>query len=572
MATAFKQVKNNSRSLVATAPSPATSGTSLVVTGGTGADFPAPGNGFWATIWDAATYADPTDDANMEIVLVTARATDTFTITRAQQSTAARTVVVGDAIAVLWTAQNVDDITTAITAIETVGTNGQVIFNNSEALAGGTNLIWDNSNTRLGIGAAAATPGYTLDVAGDVNQRSGQYRIAGTVFLSNAGATTNVLLGTGVPHATIGNGGGNVAIGNGAGAALVTTGANNTIIGNGAGAAIATGLRNVAIGLDAIGSFTDNDAVAIGYQAGQGKTTAAAGVWIGRQAGGNQSANSSANVCIGYQAGYGDGGGGGQNSVFVGHLANANTGGGTLGNRWILIGAGATTSSGSFPNDVLCIGYQATATAGSQAIFGGTSNPFTDWYIGRGKTSTSQANVTVQSSDRTGTNVQGSFLTLAAGIGTGTGSKNYFKVKTPYRTSAGTGAQTQADRVIVAQDVALTDAATSLFEIALPTLTMAGGMIIWTIEASDGTDMQAYTGVTAYAAVNKAGTYTTNVVEDANNDAKATSSGTLTATWAFSNGTNKVTMQVTPSGSLTETTYRISFTIFNNTPQAITLL
>ena len=123
MATNFKQVQNNSRSLVATAPSPATSGTSLVVTAATGADFPAPGNGFWATIWDAALYADPTNDPAMEIVLVTARSTDTLTITRAQQGTAARTVAVGDAIALLWTASNVTDMTGAINTAETAITS-----------------------------------------------------------------------------------------------------------------------------------------------------------------------------------------------------------------------------------------------------------------------------------------------------------------------------------------------------------------------------------------------------------------------------------------------------------------
>jgi hypothetical protein len=85
--------KNFATSLVATAPSPASSGTSLVVTGGEGTRFPTVP--FNATVCPAA--ADPTL-ANAEIVRVTAISTDTFTITRATESSSARTVVVGDRI------------------------------------------------------------------------------------------------------------------------------------------------------------------------------------------------------------------------------------------------------------------------------------------------------------------------------------------------------------------------------------------------------------------------------------------------------------------------------------------
>lgn len=91
-------------SAVATAPSPATSGTSLVVTTGHGARFPAVP--FNATIWPTASVADPT---NAEIVRVTARSTDTLTITRAQEGTSARTVVVGDQIAASITAKTLTD-------------------------------------------------------------------------------------------------------------------------------------------------------------------------------------------------------------------------------------------------------------------------------------------------------------------------------------------------------------------------------------------------------------------------------------------------------------------------------
>ena len=87
-------LKNFAYSLVATAPSPATSGTSLVVTAGQGSYFPA--TPFDATIWPSG--AQPTN-TNAEIVRVTNVSTDTFTITRAQYGTTAQSIAVGYQIA-----------------------------------------------------------------------------------------------------------------------------------------------------------------------------------------------------------------------------------------------------------------------------------------------------------------------------------------------------------------------------------------------------------------------------------------------------------------------------------------
>jgi hypothetical protein len=91
---------NFSVSAVATAPSPAASGLTLVVTAGHGARLPA--TPFQATIWPAGDL--PTLD-NAEIITVTGIATDTLTIVRAQEGSAARTVVVGDIIAATLTKQ-----------------------------------------------------------------------------------------------------------------------------------------------------------------------------------------------------------------------------------------------------------------------------------------------------------------------------------------------------------------------------------------------------------------------------------------------------------------------------------
>lgn len=97
--------KNFAFSTVATAPSPATTGTSLVVASGEGVLFPAVP--FNATIWPTGTQPLST---NAEIVRVTNVSTDTLTIEREQEGTTARTVVVGDQIAASITAKTFTDV------------------------------------------------------------------------------------------------------------------------------------------------------------------------------------------------------------------------------------------------------------------------------------------------------------------------------------------------------------------------------------------------------------------------------------------------------------------------------
>src|SRR3990172_4035035 len=102
---AFDSHKNFAYSTVLTAPSPADSGTSLVVQSGDGTKFPAVS--FNATVWPTGVQPLTT---NAEIVRVTAISTDTFTITRAQESSTARSIVVGDQIAATISAKTLTDV------------------------------------------------------------------------------------------------------------------------------------------------------------------------------------------------------------------------------------------------------------------------------------------------------------------------------------------------------------------------------------------------------------------------------------------------------------------------------
>ena len=107
----------------------------------------------------------------------------------------------------------------------------------------------------------------------------------------------------------------------------------------------------------------------------------------------------------------------------------------------------------------------------------------------------------------------------------------------------------------------LTDAATSLFTVDLPASGGTGGVVFWTIFASNATDHQSFTGITTFAAVNKGGTITRAITNDTDNDAYAESTGapTLTTTWTCTDDTNKITVKVEPTGSLTESTYYIDY-------------
>jgi hypothetical protein len=128
---------NAAISAVATAPSPAISGTSLVVTGGEGARFPTPP--FNATIWPTGTQpsygAGTAVGGNFEIVRVTAISTDTLTIVRVQEGSGGRSVVIGDQIAATITAKTLTDAETAAVAYFTPTLTNRASSNSETVIA-----------------------------------------------------------------------------------------------------------------------------------------------------------------------------------------------------------------------------------------------------------------------------------------------------------------------------------------------------------------------------------------------------------------------------------------------------
>jgi hypothetical protein len=113
MAFTFDLHKNLVSTSVLGAPSPALSGTSLTLASGGGALFPSPP--FNVVVYPTGIF--PTL-LNSEIFRVTAVSGDTFTaITRAQEGTSPRSILVGDIISLVVTAKTLTDIESAINTL-----------------------------------------------------------------------------------------------------------------------------------------------------------------------------------------------------------------------------------------------------------------------------------------------------------------------------------------------------------------------------------------------------------------------------------------------------------------------
>ncbi len=170
--------KNFAYSTVLTAPSPASSGTSLVVQSGDGTKFPAVS--FNATVWPAGAQPLTT---NAEIVRVTAISTDTFTITRTQESTSARSIIVGDQIAqtitvatleqyipLIPTTDNSTDIGSSSKEFHDLYMGDAIQFNNS-------GHVINNTATRLDLGFNSDTgAGFEIYRYND-GSRAGEFRV-----------------------------------------------------------------------------------------------------------------------------------------------------------------------------------------------------------------------------------------------------------------------------------------------------------------------------------------------------------------------------------------------------------
>jgi hypothetical protein len=114
------------------------SDTSIALTAGHGARLPQPSTDgeFNITWWNFTDYPNPTDDPNKEIVRVTARSTDTLTVTRGQEGITATTKNTGGKtykMVLSITKKMMDDIESQLT-------NGGITRGQSVAIYGGVTL------------------------------------------------------------------------------------------------------------------------------------------------------------------------------------------------------------------------------------------------------------------------------------------------------------------------------------------------------------------------------------------------------------------------------------------------
>jgi len=238
-------IKNFSYSTVAVAPSPATSGTSLTVSSGQGALFAIGQN---AVIYPTAL---PPLSSNAEIVGVTNIVGDVLTITRMQEGTSARTVVIGDQIAQVFSAA----LATLLSS-QLMTTKGDIVAasaaNTPARVAVGTDgyILTADAASAAGIKWAAAAGG------GNVSN-------TGTPTNGQIAQWTNATTVQGITLVPVANGGTNLASGTSGGvlgytasgtlASSAALAANAVVIGGGAGATPSTTTTGTGV-LTALGN------------------------------------------------------------------------------------------------------------------------------------------------------------------------------------------------------------------------------------------------------------------------------------------------------------------------------
>jgi hypothetical protein len=272
----------------------------------------------------------------------------------------------------------------------------------------------------------------------------------------------------------------------------------------------------------------------------------------------------------------------------VGYNAFSNTndctrlgwGGGCTATGSVAVGSGATSTGAN--NMIFTTGGSGgglTSAIAQSVLFAGIDQPITNFTVGNGFTAGAPAATTFRTTGGSGTNIAGGAMVLSPGAGTGTARGGAFVAQTTPSTTSGTGTGTAMDRYRAeAKAVTLVSGnTTSVFDVSLPSGTFAALTFSYGMFANDGTDMQALSGQIYVAAVNNGGTISTNIttadgtVAD-ETGAFAASAGTLSVGWFATAGTNKITIQVTPSSSTPPSTFLLYYQVHNNSPQTITPL
>jgi hypothetical protein len=172
-------------------------------------------------------------------------------------------------------------------------------------------------------------------------------------------------------------------------------------------------------------------------------------------------------------------------------------------------------------------------------------------------------------------NIAGALWTFIASLGTSQGRPGKIDIQGgALITASGSTQQTAVSRLSLSNALVLVNnTVTTLVSATVASNSVASGIIRYSIEVFNGTDLQVETGMAAYQVVNKGGVFSLNTVTQPTGYPKnAVTSGTLTVSFAIS-GANPALVSVNANSSLTPSTGypRIVWTLENLTNQAVAI-
>ena len=187
--------------------------TSIVLATGQGAELPDPsGDNYNVVWWDSTNYNDPADDPNVEIVRVTAKSSDTLTVTRNQESSGASNKNNADATYKMILATTAKIITDLIADVEKaatviVGKSGHVDYlttdygSDDACIKAAVDYV-----SGLGGGSVLIREGtYTIETELASKSLVNIYGCGYKTILIQSGSTQYVIHGSNVNNFTISN-------------------------------------------------------------------------------------------------------------------------------------------------------------------------------------------------------------------------------------------------------------------------------------------------------------------------------------------------------------------------------
>jgi hypothetical protein len=126
-----------------------------------------------------------------------------------------------------------------------------------------------------------------------------------------------------------------------------------------------------------------------------------------------------------------------------------------------------------------------------------------------------------------------------------------------------------ASPVFRGKKTCLNSTATGIVEINLPTQKAVSGTIHYRLWNELSGELQSRSGIARFSAVNKGGSYTTEIVIVS--ESASISTGTLTATWSITTGANKITIKMTANSSVFAGA-ELEYTIQNESSETMVIL